>query len=176
MTQDVQDIELIEMISKGDKVAFSQFLDRNLAAILTYIKRYIPEHSNAEDISQEVFTRIWLHAEKWKNEGKSPKSWVYRIAYNLCMDELRRRKTTLDNIDTLVSKSSVEDDWQNDTEQQALQNAIKQLPERQRTALWLCVYQGLSNKQTASTMDISVDALESLLSRARRSLRKQLGR
>lgn len=175
------DVALMTAIAKGDRNAFHIFLSRHLAAVVQFAQRYLTSQNDTEDIAQETFFRVWQKAATWIPRGHSPRSWLFRITYNLCMDELRRRPIAEDSIDTTVEDRSVESandsletNMENSTELERLALILKQLPERQRTAITLCALQGLSNKEAAVTMDISVEALESLLSRGRRQLRMQL--
>lgn len=161
----------LQQIAQGDKAAFAQLLASQLPPVIAFIKRYIKEHAQAEDIAQETFIRVWQHAQQWQQRDTSPRSWIFRIAYHLCIDVLRRQKLTTDETETLVELQSVEETVIANNQQQHLRIAMASLPERQRTALYLCAYQGLSNKEAAAILNIGVDALESLLARARRSLR-----
>lgn len=171
MDQDKADAVWLKRIAEGDKQAFTDLLGVHLPPILTFIQRYIHEYANAEDIAQEVFTRVWLHAKQWKQLNSSPRSWFYRIAYNLAIDTIRKQKQTTDQIDELTTAQTPEENLIQLAQYQQLQDAMCTLPERQRTALYLCTYQGLSNKEASAIMEVSVDALESLLSRARRALK-----
>lgn len=159
-------------IARGDRQAFSELLDTLLPTLLVFIRRYVHEASQAEDIAQETFLRVWQRAADWQPREHSPRSWIYRIALNLCIDSLRRQKNTTDSLDELIDGQSPEYDTIAQNQHQHLHTAIAQLPERQRTALYLCAFQGLSNKEAAAIMNLGVDALESLLSRARRSIRQ----
>ncbi|MEJ2360730.1 MAG: sigma-70 family RNA polymerase sigma factor [Gammaproteobacteria bacterium] len=159
-------------IAKGDKQAFSQLLAEFLPVLLAFIRRYIHEPAQAEDIAQETFLRVWQRAADWQPGEHTPRSWIYRIALNLCIDNLRRQKPTSDALHALVDSHSAEQHAIAQNQHQHLHAAITQLPERQRTALYLCAFQGLSNKEAAAIMKIGVDALESLLARARRTLRQ----
>lgn len=168
------DGDLMERTASGDKLAFTDFLQRHLQPLVMYIKRYVPQTSDAEEIAQESFTRVWSHAQRWQASEAPAKAWLYRIAYNLCMDFWRRdtRYESLTEEPTLAG--NLDQKLDHADRQALLSELIAGLPERQRTALWLCTYQTLSNSEAASVMQISIDALESLLARARRSLRKRL--
>lgn len=173
MTNETSDTELLELVSNGDRDAFGVFLSRHLNTIVRFAYRYLSNKADAEDIAQETFIRVWKKSVSWQPQGHSPLSWVYRIAYNLCIDELRRRPAKPANADEVpVENLSVS--MEQDTDIEQLSVALQALPERQRAAISLCALQGLSNKEAASVMQISVDALESLLSRGRRQLRKHL--
>lgn len=173
MTQTSDDeLRLFQRIAQGDKHAFAQLLSAYLPPLLTFIKRYIKEPAQAEDIAQETCLRVWQRAGDWQEREHSPRSWIYRIAFNLCIDAIRRQKSSTDDLQQLIDTRSPEQDIIALNQQQHLHYAIARLPERQRTALYLCAFQGLSNKEAAAIMKLSVDALESLLARARRSLRE----
>lgn len=162
-------------IAQGDKLAFSRFLNRHLAAAVNFAMGYIKHPADAEDITQEAFTRVWTKASSWRDVGASPKAWLYRITYHLCIDEIRRRRPT-DSADELelVADSTSKPDAALLRKQDSAQlaAALDALPERQRTAIVLCALRGFSNKDAALTMDNSVEALESLLCRGRRRLRE----
>jgi RNA polymerase sigma-70 factor (ECF subfamily) len=174
--QDSNDIALMAAIANGDRDAFQAFLSRHLSAVVQFARRYLASNSDAEDIAQETFFRVWQKASSWTPRGHSPRSWLYRIAYNLCIDEIRRRPLTEDVTDDTVDGATdyLETTIENTAELERLAHSLKQLPERQNTAISLCALQGLSNKEAAAAMDISIDALESLLARGRRQLRNHL--
>lgn len=169
------DSQLLSGIANADRKAFQAFLSRHLRGVVRFAQRYIHQHHDAEDIAQEVFLRVWQKAGTWRYQGYSVKSWLYRIAYNLCIDELRRKQP--DNLTMQMeeqqSSASSEELVERDMELTRLGMAIDSLPERQRSALILCAYEGLSNQDAAEVMGCSVEALESLLARARRKLREQ---
>jgi RNA polymerase sigma-70 factor (ECF subfamily) len=169
-----EDSQLMMAVAQGDRDAFTEIVSRHLNAVIHFAMRYVGRRSDAEDVAQEAFIRLWKHAVNWEPKGFSFRSWVYRITYNLCIDELRKRKpvTPVDEELSLTSTGQPEDDLYETEQQREVALALGQLPERQQTAISLCVYQGLSNRDAADVMDVSVEALESLLSRARRTLRK----
>jgi RNA polymerase sigma-70 factor (ECF subfamily) len=170
----LDDGKLMASVARGDKAAFAALTTRHLNPVIRYASRYIGTQSEAQDIAQETFIRLWKHAANWEERGFSLRSWIYRITYNLCIDELRKRRqmTPVEFDDSLASGDLPEQDIQRSQQQQQVTLALNELPERQRTAIILCVYQGMSNIDAAVVLDVSVDALESLLSRGRRALKK----
>lgn len=139
-----------------------------------------------EDIRQETLLRLWTQADRWRPEIAALSTWLHRIAHNLCIDHLRRTSRLVGEpedgeIESLTHGSSDADRDAGGTDPHhalgqhrlgdQLREALATLPERQRSALILCHYQGLSNRDAAEVLDVSVDALESLLARARRKLR-----
>ena len=103
-------------------------------------------------------------------------TWLHRITHNLCIDYLRKDKSSISSEyeDEHEGSDRPADAPEKTQQLEALRQALEGLPERQRTAIVLSHYQGFSNKEVALIMDISVDALESILARARRSLKAQL--
>ena len=139
--------------------------------------RMLGERSAAEDAAQETFLRLWKHAARWRNEGAKFETWLYRVAMNICLDRLRKsgreapEEAAPEQIDhePRADAKMIEAD-----RRRIIEDALARLPERQRLAITLCHYQELSNIEAASVMEVSVEAVESLLSRARRALRKTL--
>jgi len=172
---DNKDAQLLAGIARQNHDDFAEFVSQYMLSIMNFVHRFFSSKSQAEDIAQDVFLKVWQNAKSWKQkESGSARAWLYRIAYNRCIDLLRQQKPQVDMTDNLSTDITPEKILLNDSKHKQLNNAIAALPERQRTALSLCTFQGLSNKDAAKTLAISVDALESLLSRARRQLRKQL--
>ncbi len=174
---DSDDAVLMGKIAVGDKSAYTEFLERYLSAIVDFAWRYLGRRVDAEDIAQEAFIRVWSKAPSWRAQGPSPRSWLYRITYHLCIDELRRRHRhgSLQDAGPLTDPSATpEDNLLRQARIGQVVEALRALPERQHTAIALCAYHGLSNKEAAATLNITVEALESLLSRGRRRLRQLL--
>ena len=179
------DEELMRAVCNGEQFAYQTIVKQHLTSISHYAFRILGNQKDSEDITQETFLKLWINAEKWQPEKAKLSTWLHRIAHNLCIDYLRKHGSiqTLENIEE--GEGSIENlrDWQESHEisetrtqqDQILKNAISNLPENQRSALVLCHYSGFSQKEAASIMDISVKALESVITRAKRSLRKQLG-
>ncbi len=131
----------------------------------------------AEDAAQETFLRLWRHAGKWKPQGAKFETWLYRVAMNICLDQLRKKKREApeDAAPEQADSADRQDQAIFLRERRfAIDEALEKLPERQRMAITLCHYQELSNIEAAEIMEVSVDALESLLARGRRALRDAL--
>jgi len=170
------DGQLMAAVAQGNKGAFTALVTRHLNPVIRYAQRYVGTLTDAQDVAQEAFIRLWKHATRWEQQGFSLRSWVFRITYNLCIDELRKRKptTSIEQDDLVDSNDLPEKELAREQHKREVTRAINELPERQRDAIILCVYQGLTNIEAAATLDVSVDALESLLSRGRRSLKKKI--
>lgn len=180
---DSDEAQLLSRAQAGERDAFQILLRRHLPAIHQYCLRMLGSESDAADMSQEVFIRFWQKMDSFDATQAKLTTWLHQIAHNLCIDSFRKRSRQAKFKNNLKDTSSALSDEQGNTmdeisEQKDLSHTVKaaigHLPERQRSALLFCHYQGLSNKQAAEILDISVEALESLLSRARRTLKGTL--
>jgi RNA polymerase sigma-70 factor (ECF subfamily) len=149
---------------------------RKLPRMLALANRMLGDLAEAEDVAQEAMLRAWKQAPGWKPGQAKFDTWLHRVGLNLCYDRLRRRR----EIPTETPPDRADDGPAPDRGLMAAQTGIRVdaalalLPERQREAIILCHYQELTNIEAASLMSVSVDALESLLSRGRRALRQTL--
>jgi RNA polymerase sigma-70 factor (ECF subfamily) len=170
------DETLMLRVGTGDHAACHELVERHLGRIVSFAGRILGDRGMAEDVAQEVFLRLWSHAQRWRPTGARLTTWLHRVALNLCLDWLaRRRETPLDETDEPVDRAphAIALLQGQDLSQQVSQ-ALAELPDKQRIALTLCYYQGLRNIEAAETMEISVEALESLLARGRRTLKARL--
>ncbi|MDP2284370.1 MAG: sigma-70 family RNA polymerase sigma factor [Pseudohongiella sp.] len=164
-------------IADGDQRVYADAVRQHSRAIGFYAFRMLGNKDSAEDIAQETFLRLWTHADRWRSDKASISTWLHRIAHNLCIDSMRKDRSSQteefeDEIPDQARDAELQQEW--DERQQRLQAALMMMPERQRSAIVLTHYQGLGNQAVASIMDLSVDALESLLARSRRALRTML--
>lgn len=171
----ITDEQLLALIAEGNKQAFSQLMIRYLPAVINFSMRYFPQRSDAEDIAQETFTRLWCKAPVWQDKGVSVKAWLFKVAYNQSIDQLRKQKPEYlaDYDENIIDEAAFIESMMDVDANLAIQKlALGTLPERQRTAISLCAIKGFSNSEAAIVMGTSVDALESLMARGRRKLKK----
>lgn len=170
------DAALVARIAAGDQSAVRDLVSRHTRKLTLLAWRMLKDRTEAEDVTQEVFLRVWKHAASWEPGRARFETWLHRVAVNLCYDRLRKRREVL--TDTLPERADPTpgpaDDLHRGEVSRRVSAAMEILPERQRAALVLCHHQGMSNAQAAAVLEVSVEALESLLSRARRTLRKTL--
>ena len=139
--------------------------------------RMLRDSGEAEDVAQEAMMRIWRHAKEWQPGRARFDTWLHQVVLNLCRDRLGRRfNITTDAVPEIADPAPDAEAGLLESERgRAVANAIAGLPERQREAILLVHYQDLSGAQAAETLGVSVNALESLLARGRRTLRARLG-
>jgi len=181
-----QDFVLLKRLRGGDPDAFSQLMHRLLPQIERYVYRLTRSREVTDDVVQETFLRLWHNNASFDPAKAKLSTWLHRIAHNLCIDHHRKfaRFAPLDDewewreqSDTNPNTSSSTDpDTQllKANQHKALGLALTRLPERQRSALVLAYYQGFSNQEVAGILDLSVQAVESLLARARKNLKVAL--
>src|SRR5262245_32856243 len=169
------DEELMLRVGRGDGDACRLLVERHLARIVAFAGRVLGNPSDAEDVAQETFARVWSGAASWRPTARFG-TWLHRVALNLCLDRLQRRREAplAEAPEPSDPRPSPRDQLEEADVTRAVGREIATLPERQRVALALCHYQGMRNDEAAEIMEITVDALESLLARARRTLRERL--
>ena len=171
----VGDNELILQAAAGDRAAWGALVQRYLDPLSAYAWYMLGDQAEAEDVAQETFLRLMGKVRDWDCDGSARlKTWLYRVAINLCID--RRRKHQPVPMETLPEPDPPPP-GEAETEidrTRAVREALTRLPERQRAVMALVYYQGFSQREVAELMTLSVDAVESLLARARRALRATL--
>ncbi len=171
------DDALLARAAAGDGAAARILALRHLPRVLAVAERMLGERAEAEDIAQEAMLRLWRRAEDWQPDGARLSTWLYRVAANLAIDRLRRRRpgAPLAVLEALPDPGpGAETALARRDRAAALDAALLALPERQRLAIVLRHIEELPQEEVASVMELSVEAVESLLSRGRRSLRAML--
>ena len=170
------DEDLVRRVGQGDPAAIQSLVARKLPRILALAHRMLNDAVEAEDVAQEAMLRAWKQAPRWTPGAAKFDTWLHRVGLNLCYDRLRRRReVATDNLPDRADDGPAPDRglMAADTGVR-VEAALSRLPDRQREAIVLCHYQELTNIEAAALMSVSVDALESLLSRGRRTLRLAL--
>lgn len=173
---DDPDADLVRRIGGGDAQAIDQFVRLKLPRMTALAHRLLGDAHEAEDVVQDLFVRVWRQAKSWTPGVARFDTWMHRVALNLCADRLRRVRPEplppgwdapgpAPNADARIEEAD---------RARLVDRALRDLPDRQREAIVLVHYQGLGGAEAAGAMEISVEALESLLARARRTLRAAL--
>ena len=170
------DAALLEASARRVEAAFVVLIQRYQRDVFRVVWRISHGHADSEDIAQETFLKLWANPAQVR-EAKALKGWLLRVASNMVMDRFRRKPTAiLEAAEEVADLSPGPDGWTALAQvSRAVDAAVAQLPDRQRMALALVHFEQLSNIAAAETMELSVDALESLLARARRKLKELLG-
>lgn len=169
----VSDHELVARVARGDERAFEELLRRYQKQVYGFAGKFLGDAAEAADIAQETFLRVYETAYRYR-PGGSLKVYLMHIARNLCIDYTRRKKPLL--VDRLPEQANGENPYsemENKEIRLELAEAIQKLPENQRTAILLRHDQGFRYEEIARIMETSVEAVESLLVRARKALRER---
>lgn len=139
--------------------------------------RMLGDAAEAEDVAQESMLKLWEFAPKWRAGGAGVSAWLNRVATNLCLDRLRRRRFSSDEeVPERIDEAPLADAAMDDAALRARTiAAVHALPDRQRAAIILTYYEECSNMAAAEALEMNVKAFESLLLRARQALKAALG-
>jgi RNA polymerase sigma-70 factor (ECF subfamily) len=180
-----QDLVWMARIKEGDTEALRELIEAHQHRIIGTVAKMLGDDSDAEDIAQQVFIRVWKSAARYEPTAKFT-TWLFKITRNLVFNELRRRKRhpaqsldaprdddrPLQMPDTGVKAPDTS--LLDDEMQAAIQRAIDELPETQRMAVVLRRYDDISYEEIGEILDLSVPAVKSVLFRARTELREKL--
>jgi len=183
----LRDLAWMQGIQNGDQEALRELILEYQSRVAGVIARMAGSSSDAEELTHEVFVRVWRSAHRYQPSAKLS-TWLLTIARNLVLNEIRYRQRH-----PTVSRDIVREDGQYPEDstpdtasvppdaalleselQQAIDDALQQLPENQRAALVLQRFEALSYEEIATLLDVSVPAVKSLLFRARTTLRELL--
>jgi RNA polymerase sigma-70 factor (ECF subfamily) len=175
------DSKLIEAIGQGNHRAFEFLMQRYNNRLFNFILRYLGDRPAAEDLVQEAFIRVYTSAHRFKRMGGvSASSWIFKIAYNLSINEIKRSsryqefcnelKQNSKNHGEKAQSKSIEE-WEIKKD---IVSALNLLPENQRAALLLRVNEGFSYKEISEILNCSISSVESLIFRARKHLKESL--
>lgn len=173
---DLPDEQLMQSVGQGNHQAYAVLVTRHMARAVHFAERMTYRRMEAEELVQEAFLRVWVHAPGWKPDGALFRTWFMRILTNLCID-LKRRPTMapLGDADELQDQTpNAEMETERRKDAAVVAAALAELPPRQRAALALCYWQETSALEAADILKVSIGAIESLLVRGRRTLREKL--
>ena len=172
------DESLMQRVCEGDHRAFSTLVERHSGLFYQAAFRMSARKDDAEDIVQEAFLKLWKRPDAFDaNKGAKFTTWFYRVVTNLAIDKTRKKRpySASDILDVFADEGEGADEkMMVGEEEAALEAAIQNLPDRQKAALNLCFYEGLSNKEAAETLGVGIKALESLLMRAKAKLKEEM--
>ena len=173
------DSALIDAIGRGDHEAFESLVKKYQGPLLNFIARYTGDRYMAEDLTQEVFLRIYRAAPQFQARSKVS-TWIFHIAYNQALTEIGRRKKRRNLWQALcrsreeAPEELVVEPLERYEQTEEIMTALGCLPENQKAALLLRINENLSYREIADILEVSVQSVESLLFRARTSLKRYL--
>ena len=172
----LSDSDLMGRMALNDQGAFNALVVRHFQRTYALAFRLVQSPSDAEDLTQEIFLTVWCKRGEWKDGGAKFSTWLYRVTFNRCIDFKRRAKNAdMDEIpDIQDDRPSAVRLIERSEANQKLRQAMLKLSYPQQVALALFYQEGLSAMEASEVLDISVNALESLLKRARKRLRELL--
>lgn len=172
----IEEHQLIRAVGTGDRAAFEKLVLRYQSPVFNFVYRHLGDRFAAEDLVQEVFLRVHQAARRFEPRG-SVSSWIFKIAYNLSVNELKRRaraarfSADLKLADRENPRGTAQSMLEEREIEVRLMNALEELPENQRAALLLRIREGLSYAEISQVLSVSVSSVESLIFRGRERLR-----
>lgn len=175
---DLDDAALVAASVAGDRDAFAVIVERHRRAVYQVCYRFVSNHEDASDLSQEAFVRAWRGLKNFKGQSALA-TWLYRIAVNVCLNRVSAKTAITEPIE---SGESFEDTGTEDARAKllreeravAVRRAIAGLPKKQRATLILRTYHDLSHQQIADVLGSSVGAVKANFFHALANLKKIL--
>jgi len=184
----VQDYELIKKIKAGDSHAFKELFENYKTLVINICYRLTGNKEEAEDLTQDVFLKVYKSAKSFKHHSKLS-TWIYRIAVNLSLNHLRKKRqlrwlspdntskqANEETLTTLPAPSGDQPDvfLEQKEKEIIIWKMINLLPENQRVALILQRYEGMSCQEIADILECSVGSVQARMHRAKENLQEKL--
>jgi RNA polymerase sigma-70 factor, ECF subfamily len=172
-----QDGELLALIQEGRHDAFDALVRRHTDRFYRLAYRVLGSPQAAEDVVQDAFLKLWENPASFRADRNTRfTTWFHRVVVNLCLDRAKK-KTPLplrEGADWPDPAAAADVALEHVEEKRQLEREIDALPPRQRVALHLCFEENLSNQEAAERMGLGLKALQSLLMRAKTTLRERI--
>ena len=183
LLQKDSDLRLIEEVARGQEAAFERLYVRHADKIFHFIYGFFFNVSTAEDVASDFWTTVWTHAHTFRGEA-SGKNWLYRIARNKALDELRRlknksRQVGEDNHEEMLSEvhddsSKPDDELDQKRESERMHVAIRKLSEEHREVVELFYYQEMKYQEIEKILEIPLGTVKTRLLFAKKQLKRFL--
>lgn len=174
------DADLVSAAAAGSREAFDALVVRHQRAVYHLCRRYAANHEEAADLAQDVFVRAFRNLRQFRGESAF-KTWLHRIAVNVCLNRVSARAPRLDRMEPLealdvtsAATGNRDDGLVREEQARAVRAAIAKLPPKQRATLILRVYQEMSHEEIARVLGSSVGACKANLFHALKKLRELL--
>jgi RNA polymerase sigma-70 factor, ECF subfamily len=182
------DAALMLRVKQGDMAAFEDLVEKYKQPVINLIYRTLPDATEAEDLAQNVFVQVYKAADRYRVSARFS-TWLYTIARNLCLNEIRRRsRHPADSLDRPQGEREEDPPRQYEDKrifsppdqvllgelEEKIAEALAELPENQRTAILLFREDEMSYEEIAKVLDCSLSATKSLIHRGRETLKQKL--
>jgi|YelNatPaOPRAMG01_1025707.scaffolds.fasta_scaffold30005_2 RNA polymerase sigma-70 factor (ECF subfamily) len=167
----MSDDKLLIEVANGSKKAFEELYNLYSSKVYSLAFRYSGVREDAEEITTDVFVKVWQNAKKFRGNSKVS-TWIYRITVNTALEYKRKRKPEEVEIDEEII--STQNENTSGTDQEIIALALRKLPEKQRIAIILTQIENYSYKEASRIMGKSIKAIESLVQRGKETLRRLL--
>ena len=182
------DALLMLRVKRGDRVAFTELVEKYKQPVMNLVYRTLHDEAEAEDLAQVVFLQVYKSAKRYESRAKFS-TWLFTIARNLCLNEIRRRsRHPADSLEEAHAEHEDQPRQQYEDKSsvappekllhvelaQKIEEALAGLPENQRTAILLCRQEELSYEEIAEILGCSLSATKSLIHRGRETLKEKL--
>jgi RNA polymerase sigma-70 factor, ECF subfamily len=175
------DLNLVAGITQGDEAAFEQLVRKYQHPVLNTIHRYVGNYSEADDIAQDVFFKVWQKIKSFQGKSKFS-TWLYRIVVNQCLDYRRKSKRKIEEVtfDNKIEEKKIPDsltttiDFEQKKKEAIIRQAINELPDKQRIAMILAEYEAQTYQEIAEILGISLSNVATTIYRAKQNLKVKL--
>jgi RNA polymerase sigma-70 factor (ECF subfamily) len=180
------DVACMLALKKGDRNAFEILMRKYYPRILNFVYRFLGSRQLSEDLAQDVFMKVYKSARRYRPRSQF-QTWLYTIAKNTCLNELRRNRGQMESFDEPIAsderviKKEISDphadpagEFLQKEKKALIKAAINDLSENQRLAVILRRYESFSYAEIAATLNVTDKAVKSLLSRAKVNLKNKL--
>lgn len=170
-------------VETRDRRMFERLFQRHRQAMVAYAARYVKNQARAEELAQEIFVRVYT--TKNYQPDASFKTWLYRVATNVCLNEIRRpeHKQAMETIDAETADGKKRELASSEVSPEGLvagqqlvvrlEQLLRELPEKQRAAFLMCRYEAMTHEEIAGALSTTVPAVKSLIHRALETLRRE---
>jgi RNA polymerase sigma-70 factor (ECF subfamily) len=173
--------ELLERVAEGDRAAFAELYDQTAPRVLGLIKRLLKDHSQSEEVTQEVFLEIWQQAPRFDHSKGGAASWMLTMAHRRAVDRVRASQSSRDR-DTKIGIRDFETDYDSVSEQveiriehERVERALGRLTELQRQAVTLAYYGGYTHSEVSTMLHVPIGTVKTRLRDGMIRLRDELG-